>query len=129
MSQPSPPPPAAPAERPPTVPSARVRLGRLALEAALAVPGIVRGHPGRMGLAFTNDGGERLQGVVATALADGRVGVELHLEAELVPLRPLGDAVRAAVASRAGSEHPLGPVDVRFEDVSEPGEVATRPSA
>lgn len=93
------------------------------------MPGVVSGHAGRMGLAFTNDSGERLEGVVATALADGSLGLELHLEAELVPLRPLGDVVRAAVAARAGSEHRLGPVDVRFEDVSEPDEAATRPSA
>ena len=110
------------------MPSARVRLGRLALEAAVAVPGVVRGHAGRMGLAFTNDGGERLEGVVATALPDGRIGLELHLEAELVPLLALGDEVRAAVSARAGAADPIGPVDVRFEDVSEPQAAPTRPA-
>lgn len=109
------------------MPSLRVRLGRLALEAALAVPGVVRGDAGRVGLAFTNDGGERLEGVVATVLADGRIGLELHLETELVPLPALGDAVRSAVVRSAGASDRLGPVDVRFEDVSEPGSAAAEP--
>ena len=107
--------------------STRVRLGRLALEAALAVPGVVRGHGGRMGLAFTNDGGERLEGVVATVLPDGSVGLELHLEAELVPLPALAEAVRAAVLRAVGTSDPVGPVAIRFEDVVEPGSIAIGP--
>lgn len=96
------------------------------------MPGVVSGHGGRAGLAFVNDGGERLQGVIATTLPDGRVGLELHLATELVPLPPLGDTVRTAVAgavASAGLADRLGPVDVRFEDVLEPGEATTRAPA
>lgn len=90
------------------------------------MPGVVRGHGGRAGLAFVNDGGERLQGVVATTLPDGRVGVELHLATELVPLHPLGETVRSAVeaaVAAGGLGDRLGPVEVRFEDVLESAEV------
>ena len=122
MSQPSPPPAAgAPARSRP--PSTRVRMARLALETALAVPGVAGGHGGRMGLAFTNDAGERLQGVIATALPGGKVGLELHLVADLVPLYPLADAVRERVtgaAAAAGLAGALGPVDVAIDDVVDP---------
>lgn len=96
------------------------------------MPGVVRGHPGRSGLAFVNDGGERLQGVVATTLPDGRVGLELHLATELVPLLPLADIVRIAVGAALASaalDDRLGPVDVRFEDVLAPGEAAAEATA
>lgn len=124
MSQPNPPPAGEPTGAPPPAPrSVRVRLARVALEAALGISGVAEGHAGRVGIAFTNDAGERLWGVIATAAPDGSVSVELHLVAELVPLVELGDAVRAAVvaaASATGLAESLARVDVRFEEVTAP---------
>ena len=78
---------------------------------------------------MTADREERLPGVLATALAGGRYGVELHLVTELVPLPQLADLVRSRVeraASSAGLADVLGPVDITIEDVVMPNEVSKR---
>ncbi len=106
--------------------SERVELVRLALTHALAVDGVVRADAGLLGTRVTLDGSERLAGVTAAALSDGRYGLTLHLVARVVPLPPLADRVRARIergASRAGLEKALGPIDIVFEDVDLPGGV------
>ena len=104
--------------------SVRVQLARLALEAALAVEGVVASDPGPAGLRFTAGGGERLPGVTSAARADGTYGVRLHLVTQVVPLPELAERVRSGVAraaARAGLADRLGPVDIRIEDVVEQG--------
>jgi hypothetical protein len=110
-------------------PSERVQLARLALDAALGVDGVVSSHAGPLGTRVTADREERLPGVLATALAGGGYGVELHLVTEVVPLPPLADRVRSRVeraASSAGLADVLGPVDITIEDVVMPNEVSKR---
>ena len=100
--------------------SDRVRLARVALESALAVPGVVRGEPGPRVARVTADGSELLSGVSAIAQSDGRYEIDLRLVARLVPLSPLADNVRAhvhAAAARAVLATTLGSVDIEFADV------------
>lgn len=104
------------------VTTARVRLARLARDAALRVPGVAsvgpRPAPGRA----TLDGGERLEGVVSAAEPGGRYGVSLYLGVEPVPLHELADRVRAAAAAAAerhGLGAELGPVHVVIDDLAE----------
>ncbi len=101
-------------------PSDRGRLARVALEAALAVPGVVRGEAGGGAPRVTVDPAGRLVGVAATAQRDGRYAVDLRLIADVVPLLPLADGVRARVqraAAQAGLAGALGRVDVEFADL------------
>lgn len=101
-------------------PSERSRLARVALEAALAVPGVVRGEAGGGVPRVTVDPAGRLVGVAATAERDGRYALDLRLIAEVVPLLPLADGVRARVqraAAQAGLAGALGRVDVEFADL------------
>jgi hypothetical protein len=110
-------------------PSERAQLARLALDAALGVAGVVSSHAGPQGTWVTADREERLPGVLATALAGGGYGVELHLVTEVVPLLPLADRVRSRVeraAASAGLADALGPVDITIEDVVTPNEVSKR---
>lgn len=110
-------------------PSERAQLARVALTAALGVDGVVSSHAGPGGTRVTEDRGERLPGVLATALAGGGYGIELHLVTEVVPLFPLAERVRSRVeraASSAGLAHVLGPVDVTIEDVVMPDWVSER---
>ncbi len=75
---------------------------------------------------MTSDRGDRLPGVLATALPGGAYGVEIHLVTELVPLRELAERVRSRVeraAASAGLGELLGPVDVTIEDVVLPDTV------
>ena len=114
------------------LPSARVRLARLALETALSIEGVVEANAGPVGLRVTMDGTERLGGVVSTALPEGRYGVSLHLNAAMVPLPALGDRIRERVrhaAGAAGLGQELGPVDIVFEDVVEAEGTTTGPPA
>lgn len=102
----------------------RVRLARLAGE-AIALTGGVAATAGPDGRYQTPDGGDPIPGVVAAALADGRIEVMLHLDA-LWPPEPfvvLAQAVRSRLESSAtvaGLEDRLGPVEVAFHDVLEP---------
>ena len=110
-------------------PSERVLLARLALDAALGVPGVVSADAGRSGTRVTVDGEERLPGVLATALADGGYAVELYLVSEVVPLHPLAERIRDRVeraAASAGLAAALRNVDVAIEDVVTPGETGIR---
>ena len=110
-------------------PSERVHLARLALDAALRVDGVVSSHAGPQGTRVTADREERLAGVMATALAGGGYGVELHLVTEVVPLLSLADRIRSSVeraAAAAGLADVLGPVDITIEDVETPNEVTDR---
>ena len=105
--------------------SPRAQLARLALTTALAVEGVDEANAGPLGLRMTVDGGERVVGVVSAALPEGGYAVALHLTARMVPLRPLAAAIRTrvvAAAAGAGLASELGPVDITFEDVREPGE-------
>jgi len=105
--------------------SPRAQLARLALTTALAVEGVDEANAGPLGLRMTVDGGERVVGVVSAALPEGGYAVALHLTAHMVPLRPLAAAIRTrvvAAAAGAGLASELGPVDITFEDVREPGE-------
>jgi len=100
--------------------SDRVRLARVALETALAVPGVVRGEAGPGIPRVTADGSELLTGVSAIAQSDGGYAIDLRLVARLVPLRPLADNVRAqvrAAVARAGLAAALESVNVEFDDV------------
>lgn len=110
-------------------PSERVLLARLALDAALGVPGVVSGHAGRFGTRVTVDRDERLAGVVATALAEGGYAVELYLVSEAVPLHPLAARIRERVernAASAGLGDALAYVDVAIEDVVTSDEIGVR---
>jgi hypothetical protein len=102
--------------------SVRVRLARTALEAALSTRGVVAADAGPSQMFASAGAGERLEGVVATALPGRRYNVGLHLVAALVPLHPLADKIRSRVrtsARSAGLGDVLGPIDISFEDVVE----------
>ena len=112
-------------ERPPATPTApgspRVRLARLAGDAALRVPGVAATDSGPTGLYVTVGGGQRVQGVRCVAAGSGDYEVSLRLCCELVPLPALGEAVRASVtraATAAGIA--VGEVNVLIADVVEP---------
>lgn len=81
--------------------SERVRLARLARDVALATPGVLATDAGPAGLAVTVGGGARIAGVLCASAPGAGYDVTLRLVCALVPLRPLGDAVRAAVTSAA----------------------------
>jgi len=100
--------------------STRLRLARLAAETAIAVPGVVGLHPGLLGRRMTSGGGQRVDGVVVTAVRDGRYEVVLHLVCALVALRPLAERVRAAVldaTAASGLGGAVGPVHVRIDEI------------
>jgi len=108
-----------PAEVPASA-SVRLRLAAIARAAALATRGVVGLDAGRAGLRMTASEGLRVDGVVCTALSDGRYQLSVHLVAEVVALRPLADAVRARVerdVAIAGLADRLGPVNVAVEDI------------
>lgn len=104
----------------PTSASLRLRLAALVHAAALTTPGVVGLDAGRTGIRMTASDGLRVDGVVCAALPGGRYQASVHLVAAMVPLRPLGDAVRARVqrdATIAGLAARLAPVEVAVEDV------------
>ena len=98
--------------------SDRVRLARLALDAALVVPGVLAAEGGVHGVHVTADPpAGRLRGVSVIAQADGRYAVDLRLVARMVPLVALGEEVRRRVqasAGRRGLADRLGAVNVEF---------------
>ena len=101
--------------------SSRVRLARLALEAALAVPNVVAAEAGLHGMRVIADPpGGVLRGVSVTADGGGRYAVDLCLVACLAPLVPLGEEVRRRVqagAQRNGLADQLSTVSVEFARV------------
>jgi hypothetical protein len=112
--------PSAPARvetSPPKVQGPRDRLAQAALDAALEVEGVAglaSPTPGRSSL------GPLFAGIDVVAEGRDRYGLTLHLAAHLVPLIPLADAVRDAVATAAqrdGLADELGRIDVRFENL------------
>lgn len=118
-------PPASPA--PPQVSgSLRMRLARVALDAALAAPGVVDAEVGSNRVRVTGDSpANLLRGVSVTAEGDGRYGVDLCLVAAMVPLVTLGDEVRRRVresAGRHGLAGELGSIDVEFSRLVSPEE-------
>ena len=101
--------------------SSRVRLARLALEAALAVPNVVAAEEGLHGMrVITDPAGGVLRGVSVTADGGGRYAVDVCLVACLAPLVPLGEEVRRRVqasAQRNGLADQLSTVSVEFARV------------
>ena len=115
--------PTAPAAetRPSAPPSDRVRLARLALDAALATDGVDGGTDGPVRMWVTVEQGQRYPGVTATVTPDGTHDVALHLVVDPVPLHPLADAIRTRAASdvaAAGLAEALGSIDIAFEDLA-----------
>jgi hypothetical protein len=109
----------------PTAPwSPRVRLARLACEAALRVPGVAATDSGPTGLHVTAGDGQRVQGVRCVAAGGGSYEVSLRLRCELVPLIALGEAVRVAV-TRVATAAGIVPaeINVLIADVVEPERV------
>ncbi|MDQ3769842.1 MAG: hypothetical protein M3370_10285 [Actinomycetota bacterium] len=108
--------PSAPARietSPARVQGPRDRLAQVTLDAALRVEGVA-------GLAPPTGGLSPFAGIDVVAEGRARYGLTLHLAAHLVPLIPLADAVRDAVATaaeRAGLAGELGRIDVRFESL------------
>jgi hypothetical protein len=105
--------------------SPRSRLGRIALEAAKALPQVADGVAGAQKLWATEDEGEILTGVIVAARRDARFDVELHLVAQwpIESLFALGDEVRDRVrraAKKAELDSILGDVIVAFEDLRDP---------
>lgn len=113
---------------PPGADSPRVRLARLALEAALAAPNVVAAEAGLQGMRVTADGaGGVLRGVSVISEGGGRYGVDLCLVACVAPLVALGEEVRRRVrasARRDGLDGQLGSVNVEFAGVLTPVEVS-----
>lgn len=108
--------------------SPRVRLARGALEAALAVPGVLAAEAGTPPVRVTADPeAGLLRGVSVIAQTGGVYAVDLRLAAGLVPLLPLGEEVRRRVRERArrdGVAEQLGDVNVEFARMLAPGEGA-----
>lgn len=99
-----------------------VTLARLALAATVAVSGVA----GISRFAVTRTfglGGEVVEGVRLTPTAGG-LGVELHLVVRLVPIPPLADAVRAAVAAAVAREGARVAVVDIWVDALDEGEAA-----
>lgn len=107
--------------------SPRVRLARLALEAALTAPNVVAAEAGLHGMRVTADPpGGMLRGVSVVSEGGGRYGVDLCLVACVAPLVPLGEEVRRRVqasAQRNGLADQLSTVSVEFARVLTPAEV------
>lgn len=108
--------------------SPRVGLARLALEAALAVSGVVRADAGPHGMCVTTDPSRGLmRGASVCALADGRYAVDLCLVAGLVPLVELAEEVRSKIRARVEREGliaQLGEVNVEFVRVLSAEEIS-----
>jgi hypothetical protein len=113
---------------PPSDDSPRVRLARLALEAALAAPNVVAAEAGLHGMRVTADPARGvLRGVSVTAEGCGRYAVDLCLVACVAPLVALGEEVRRRVqasAHRNGLADQLSTVSVEFARVLTPAEAS-----
>jgi hypothetical protein len=102
-------------------PSARVRLARVAREAALASPGVAGLDAGTVGAFATVGGGHRVAGVTCSTAPEGGYDLSLRLVCELVPLHAVADGVRVAI-ERAATEAQLTvqTVTITVADVAEP---------
>lgn len=120
--------PVAPRDPPGSGGSVRVRLARAALQAALAVPGVLGSDPGQNEVRLTDDPSSGLLvGVSVTAQADDRYTVDLALIADMVPLPELAEQVRTRVQERARRQRlkdALGSINVEFASVVTPEELA-----
>ncbi len=90
-----------------------IAVARTTLDAVRRVPGVVAISRGRYALARTYGlGGEAVDGVQLTHTTDG-LRVEVHVVAARVPLLPLAETVRTAVAAALRAlENPAAVVDV-----------------
>jgi len=113
-------------ESPPDAPPDDVTLARAALGATRAVPGVAGISRGRYAIARTFGlGGETVEGVQLTHAPEG-LCVEVHVVAHLVPIPPLADAVRAAIATTvAGAGGAVVAVDVWVDDLRVEGDAET----
>ncbi len=106
--------------------SPRVRLARVALDAALSVPDVLGAEAGSHGVRVTaGPASALLRGVSVTAQADGGYAVDLCLVARMAPLVALGEEVRRRVqasARRDGLGDQLGTVNVEFAHLLTPEE-------
>ncbi|MEJ7844631.1 MAG: hypothetical protein WKF93_03225 [Acidimicrobiales bacterium] len=97
---------------------APLAVARAVTAAALAVPGVVALDHGRLGEFATHGRGGRISGVAVRGLgAEQRVAVRIVVDGTM-PVLPIADAVRDAVAATLG-DHPGGPppIDVHIADV------------
>ncbi len=98
--------------------SPRLTLAALARDTALAVDGVVALDAGAGGLFVTAGGGARVPGVRCLAAPEGGYDVALRLVCRLVPLHPLAETVRRAVAAAAAGTHlELATVTITVADV------------
>ncbi len=113
-------------ERPPDTPPDDVTLARAVLGAARAVPGVAGISWGRYAIARTFGlGGETVEGVQLTHGDDG-LRVAVHVVVWLVPIPPLADAIRAAIATTvAGAGGAVAAVDVWVDDLRAEGDAET----
>jgi len=113
-------------ERPPDALPDDVTLARAALGATRAVPGVAGISRGRYAIARTFGlGGETVEGVQLTHGDDG-LRVAVHVLVRLVPIPPLADAIRAAVATTvAGAGGAVAVVDVWVDDLRAEGDAET----
>jgi hypothetical protein len=108
-----------------------MRLARLALDAALAVEGVLSVDAGPLGMHVTKGGSSLVRGVRVAAEPGGRYSVEVGLRARMVALPALADTVRDRVARSAGlagAGDQLGAIDVTFHDVEDAAAGLAAPS-
>ncbi len=97
-----------------------MRLAHLALDAALAVDGVLAADAGPRGMHVTVSGATVLRGVRVAAEPGDCYSVDLGLRARMVALPALADVVRARIARSAqiaGSGDLVGSISVTFHDV------------
>ena len=95
-----------------------VTLARAALATTRALPGVADISRGRYALARTFGlGGTVVEGIQLTHAPEG-LHVEVHVVVGLVPIPPLAEALRAAVAATLrGLGAPVTAVDVWVDDL------------
>ncbi len=107
--------------------SPRVAVARVAEQVLGHLPGVAL-TAGPAQRWVTPDGARPIPGVVATAQADGRYELELHLIVAWPPepFERLGDEVRRrirAAAKRSGLETQLGEIEIHIDGVQGPDEL------
>jgi hypothetical protein len=105
--------------------SDRIRLARVALTAALGMPGVLAAQAGPLGTPVTEtSAGERLEGVSCVAAPAGGYDVSLRIICGLVALQPLGERIRAAVMRAAAiAGITVQSVSVHFADLAVEGDL------